>query len=577
MDISEKLFKKFVLWRKKKKRESEDVHAVFLHEVRPRLTLIARALTNEPIEIMPAIGEGGRKGLNFYLPEKMNLYETLEQNFKFYLYRVFYLSYQQNVAAERLKRQDVKTEEARYAAKQIAPEVIASVKKEFEHFPALHAELNIAEIESYWLYGKWMKDDLFFSPDELEHANDITGKAGDNDITTEIESKPVEEMTTIQVDKEAQEDFTLQHNFEKIETAEEFDDIWRDFEGDDNLKDDAHALEELNLKHTVRVDDVVHSVYKVDFGGQLTLAESKALKEEGHYYSYPEWNGKTARYRNDFCRVYPLLFKSYKSEYALDTVRANQRNITSLKKNLAHFYNSSAKVNRVSQGDQFDLDQVTDMYTDIHSRVTPDENIYISRRKRKKELSILFLIDLSLSGESYISGQRVIDIEKQAVIILGEVFSEFDIDFQIDGFFSKTRNFCSYVTLKHFKDRWTGARTNVGAISPQGFTRIGPAIRHAGFLLSKHVSKAKWVILLSDGKPNDYDRYEGKYGVEDIKQAIKELHSKHIQSYAVAIEEQARYYLPQMFGVNHYSILSKPNDLPETVLKLYRRIAMANK
>jgi len=139
-------------------------------------------------------------------------------------------------------------------------------------------------------------------------------------------------MTTIQVDEEAQENFTLTHNFEKVETAEEFDDIWRDFDGDDNLEDDANALDDLNLKHTVRVDDVVHSIYKADFAGQLTIAESKSLKETGFYYSYPEWNGKKQQYRADFCRVYPLLFKSYKSEYARNTIAANRRNITSLKR-----------------------------------------------------------------------------------------------------------------------------------------------------------------------------------------------------------------------------------------------------
>jgi len=157
---------------------------------------------------------------------------------------------------------------------------------------------------------------------------------------------------------------------------------------------------------------------------------------------------------------------------------------------------------------------------------------------------------------------------------LGEVFSEFDVEFQIDGFFSKTRSFCSYITMKHFKDRWSSAMVNVGAISPQGFTRIGPAIRHAGFLMGKRSSKSKWIIVLSDGKPNDYDRYEGSYGISDIKKAIGELHQDNIQSYAVAIEEQAKYYLPQMFGINHYSILSDHKELPASIMKLYSKIAM---
>jgi nitric oxide reductase NorD protein len=85
-------------------------------------------------------------------------------------------------------------------------------------------------------------------------------------------------------------------------------------------------------------------------------------------------------------------------------------------------------------------------------------------------------------------------------------------------------------------------------------------------------SKNKWLILLSDGKPNDYDRYEGKYGINDVKQALRELDQQQINSYALAIEANARYYLPQMFGNDHYQIVSSPGELIKSLVKLYERI-----
>ena len=569
MDLGEVLFKRFAVWLKKRKEDSENSETVFLADIKPRLTLIARALTQAPIDILPAISEGGRKGTNFYLPEKINFYPNIESNLKFYLFRIFFLSKQFDL--NHMAVANLSEEEARASSLSKAGEVLDALALEFPNIVALHKLLQNEEIESHWFFGKLMQPDVSLGKNELSNVSDLTSNS--QDITTEIKSKPVEDVTSIQVDKERQEEFTLQHNFEKVETAEEFDEIWRDFDGDDNLEDDLNAINDLNLKHTVRVDDVVHSIYKADFAGQLTIAETKDLKQEGFYYSYPEWNYGKRLYKRDFCRVYPLLFRSAKSNYFQDTISTNRRSITTLKKNLAQFYNSYSQVRKVNQGQEFDLDQVIDMFVNMQSRITPDENIYVSRRKRKKDLSILFLIDLSLSGDGYILNRRIIDIEKQAVIILGEVLSAYDISFQIDGFFSKTRNFCSYVTLKHFKDRWKRARSNIGNIQPQGFTRIGPALRHAGFLLSKNDAKNKWVILLSDGKPNDYDRYEGKYGVEDIKMAIRELNDKNVQSYAIAIEDEAKYYLPQMFGINHYSILSHPDQLPGSVLKLYQKIA----
>ena len=97
-------------------------------------------------------------------------------------------------------------------------------------------------------------------------------------------------------------------------------------------------------------------------------------------------------------------------------------------------------------------------------------------------------------------------------------------------------------------------------------------LRHSKSLIAKHEAKNKWVILLSDGKPNDYDKYEGKYGIADVKQALREMHQNHIETYAIAIESVARYYLPQMFGQNRYNILSHPDMLIFSLAVLYRRI-----
>ena len=77
---------------------------------------------------------------------------------------------------------------------------------------------------------------------------------------------------------------------------------------------------------------------------------------------------------------------------------------------------------------------------------------------------------------------------------------------------------------------------------------------------------------MSDDKPNDYNRYEGKYGIADVKQALREMHARHINTFAIAIETTARYYLPQMFGHNHYNILSHSDMLAHSLANLYRHI-----
>ncbi len=574
MDVVELIFKKYLAWKKRNEPNENNADTVCLQDLRYRLTLLACAMSGHPIELITAESVGGWRGNQFYLPAEINEYHDRKLNFKYYLYRVLFLCKQKELKLN--WRPDEKSEKftSEQMAQQNAHFVLDALAEEYENFTPLYNELSHIENKS-WLYGKWMVDNTLIAGEELQHIAPLLGDDNDqkDEITTELEANPVDEVITVQHDREKQEEFMITHNFEKIETAEEFDDIWRDFDGDDSLEDDLDALQDINMKHTVRVDDVVHSVYRAEFTGNLTIAQSKELKENGYYYEYPEWHFKQRNFIENHCKVYPLLFRGKDISYAQRIIGNNKNVLLKLKKMLASIQNEMKRIRRVTDGDEFALDEVIDAFVDIRAGKSPNEKLYNSKRKRKADLSILFLIDLSLSGDSYVAGHKVIDIEKEAVILLGEAFSEYDIDFQVDGFFSKTRNFCHYVTLKHFDDKWNRGKVNIGGISPMGFTRIGPAMRHAGFLLEKRPSKKKWVILLSDGKPNDYDQYGGQYGVKDINHTVRELYDMDIGTYALAIEQQAKYYLPQMFGINHYRILTLPEMLPESIMHLYKKIA----
>ncbi|MCF6351542.1 MAG: VWA domain-containing protein, partial [Cyclobacteriaceae bacterium] len=474
-------------------------------------------------------------------------------------------------------------------AEKTSEQVLSVLFQEFEILAPLHQKIKqVFEQEASnqapnttadftWLYGHWMKNKPEKASNELEHINKLKQLVNQQKITTEIKAKAADEVETIAVDKKAQEDFTLQHHFEKVDTAEEFNGVWRDFDGDDSLENDAEALSELSLKHTVRVDDPVHSVYQADFAGNLTIAESKETDPKTfgfkrYFVSYPEWNFSKRAYKHDYCKVFPSKTTDENIDYYNKTLKANARILRNLKKRFAQMDNALEVVRRQPVGDDFDIDAVTDMYADIVSKHTPNEKIYLSKRKRKKDLSILFLLDLSLSSDGYTNGNRVLDIEKQVVIILGEALNDSLVEFEIAGFSSKTRNYCSYSNIKSFDEPWSKGRCHIGAVEPSGYTRIGPALRHAGARLKQQSARKKWLVLLSDGKPNDYDKYEGKYGVQDVKQALRELNAENINTYAVAIEDQARYYLPQMFGQNHYSILSSPVEMIQSLAKLYEKI-----
>ncbi len=584
-EIDEYIVGKLLRHLKKSKKIHPEIIArtVTLNDIKPRLTILARALTGKPIEIFPAEREGGYKNNNFFLPISFAELPSKEDNLTFYLFRILYLSVQQRLNLNwTLEQKDQPLALSQQKALETSKTVLTILFEEFSIDKKFHSETKLHFIQKEngknkpdfsWLYGKWMQNEKEFKSDSLlENFSDKAKKANENKPLTILKTKAVEEVITVEVDKKQQEDYVLLHNFEKVETVEEFNGTWRDFDGSDELEEHQEALEELNMKYTVRVDDTAHSVYQSDFVENTSISESAEIDAKGFHLTYSEWDFSKHIYKENFCKVYPKSQQKTDPNYYKKTIAKNASTLLGLRKMLTNVNNRMQQQKRQTQGDEFDIDAITDLYIDVHSKRTPSENIYISNRKKEKDLSILILLDISLSSDGYAAGNRVIDVEKEVSILFGEILNEFNIDFSIDSFYSKTRNFSTYLTVKDFDENWNIAKHKIGAIEPNGYTRIGAALRHAGARLDKRNTKNKWVILISDGKPNDYDKYEGKYGVNDVKQALRELNNRNINSYALAIEAQAKYYLPQMFGQNHYQILTTSVELLRSLVQLYEKI-----
>lgn len=577
------IFTKFANYFKlrKKKKDASLSHAVELTEIKSRLTIFARAITGKSIEIYESQREGGYKNNNFFLPKRIKEFKTVEENTSFYLFRVLYLSIQKNLNLNWSNKTDYELKYSQDKATETSPKVLKELFKQFPITEHLHQKFVHFILENTkkngipdftFLYGKWMRNSLENQKtNKLKNFNDKVKKASE-DPKTILKARAVEEIISVTVDQKQLEDNILQHQFEKVETAEEFGGNFKHFDGEDELTDHANALEDLNMKYTVRVDDTTHSVYQADFVENTTVSEAAEVDDKGYFIPYDEWDYNKRNYKEHFCKVYPKSILKTDVSYYKKTIQKNSSTLIGLRKMLSTVNNKFQQQRRQTQGEEFDLDALTDLFVDVHSGHTPSEKIYLSKRKKEKDLSILMLLDISLSSDGYAANNRVIDVEKQVSILFGEILDEYNVDFSIDCFYSKTRNHSTYITIKDFDEDWQKAKYKVGAVEPSGYTRIGAALRHSGAMLDKRNTKNKWVILISDGKPNDYDKYEGKYGISDVKQALRELNERQINSYALAIEANAKYYLPQMFGTNHYEILTTPVELLQSLAKLYDKI-----
>ncbi len=584
MALDEFLYGKITGFFTKRKRNTLESHikTVNLNDIKSRLSIFARAITGNSIDIFPAKREGGYKNNNFFLPTLFSEFPTYHENLSFYLFRILYLSTQKNLNINWYDKTDHALEESQEKALEASEGILEKLFEEFPVSKAIHkALINLYNskasrknpVDYTFLYGKMMRNNPETNfDDQLKNFNVKAKKAISDEIETILKANAVEEVISLEVDQKQQEDYVMTHDFEKIDTAEEWDGGWRDFDGDDELEEHSKALDELNMKYTVRVDDTTHSVYQAEFIENTTVSESIEINTKDYHITYDEWDYSKRKYKENFCKLYPKNITETDIAYYKKTLTENTTTLMGLRKMLTNINNKYKQQRRQTQGEEFDLDALTDLYIDIHSGHTPSENIYLSKRKKEKDLSILMLLDISLSSDGYAAGNRVIDVEKQVSILFGEILSEFDVDFSIDCFYSKTRNYATYITLKDFDEDWNKAKYKIGAIEPEGYTRIGTALRHSGALLDKRDTDNKWIILISDGKPNDYDKYEGKYGINDVKQALRELNERNINSYALAIEANAKYYLPQMFGSNHYEILTTPVELLQSLAKLYDKI-----
>ncbi len=585
MSFDEFLFKKLSLFlqRQKQKKRIRAGSVVRLESVKPRLTLIADAVTGESIHIFPALREGGYKNNNFFLPEAIYFYENQSDNIDFYVFRTLYLSIQKRLGINWETNESQSLAASRKAAMTSSETVLKVLFEEFpgmlsvyrkikEHFIARKPKDQ--EPDFSYIYGKWMYSTAEEEPDvKLSRFDRKLKNAIQEEITTVLQAKAVEEMQHITVDKKQQEEAVIHNYFEKIETLEEFGgSTWRDFDGDDEMDEHQDAMEELNMSQTVRVDDPAHSLYHAEFRENVNVAESAEKTDTQYHIRYDEWNYSKREYKYDYCKLFPKKITETDVAFYKKTIRNHASTLMGLRKMLTSVNNKSKEFRRQIQGENFDIDALTDLFMDIKTGHTPSDKVYISKRKKEKDLSILMLLDTSLSSDSYANNNHVISVEKEVSILFGEILNEFQVDFSINSFNSKTRNYSNYYSIKAFDEPWEKAKYKVGSIKPAGYTRIGVALRHSGNLLAQRESKNKWIILISDGKPNDYDRYEGKYGVNDVKQALRELNVQHINSYALAIEARARYYLPQMFGTNHYEILTSPIELLQSLTKLYEKI-----
>ncbi len=382
---------------------------------------------------------------------------------------------------------------------------------------------------------------------------------------TERALKPRDHVAQKTLGEDPLDENPLVHSFEKLHTLEEHEGGMKRVDGEDELADHAEALEELDLREVVRSDEDTRSLLRSDAMFEMSVGD--VLDEpDPRGIPYDEWHEADGRFRAGWCRVrveeVPSPADRAEADRALDArARALGPRVEAVRRELSRVFEARRARNRQLDGPDVDLDAIVDRHATLLAGSTPPDRLYVARRRHAPELAVLVLVDLSLSTDGWVAGERVLDVERDAALVLGEALEGFIPEFGIAGFSSHTRRNCRFHVVKGMHEPWSNARARLASLEPVGYTRIGPALRHATAALERTAASRRLILLLTDGKPNDFDRYEGRHGIADVRHAVLEAQARGVHVHALAIDREARFGLARMFLDHRYTLLRSPSSL----------------
>lgn len=285
-----------------------------------------------------------------------------------------------------------------------------------------------------------------------------------------------------------------------------------------------------------------------------------------------EWDYKNQILQKGHCRLQEMVARNTE---ATELPQKLQQQAHKIRRQFEVLRPQRHWVNRQSDGTELDLENYINFLADRkHGHVSNDTPIYRAVRNKTRDLSCLLLADLSLSTDAHINNDsRVIEVIRDSLFLFSEALKVTGDRFALHGFSSRNRNHIRFYNIKGFNETYDSrVRGHINAIRPGYYTRMGAAIRHATELLKKENSSQKLLLILTDGKPNDLDKYEGRYGIEDTRMAVLAAEKSGLRPFCVTVDEQAEDYLPYLFGARSYILIRNAAELPKKLPLLYLRL-----
>ncbi|WP_424830708.1 nitric oxide reductase activation protein NorD [Ruegeria sp.] len=373
-------------------------------------------------------------------------------------------------------------------------------------------------------------------------------------------------------DQANRSDSFILHKFEAILSWAEFLNINRRIDDDDpdNAKKAADDQEEIGLGQISKAPPTKLKLH-------LDLAPEDVNRERlSGRILYPEWDVRTGQYLPDHVNV--LLsdadIREDSAEFGKDPATA--RRIRAVKRQFEALRPGRVMTRGHLDGDQLDIEAAVRAQVDRCANGEGAERIWMQSRPEARDLAVSILLDVSRSTESAVTGRAVIDIEREALAALAWGLNACGDDFAVHAFSSLKRQRVYVQRCKRFDEPMgTRVEQRIASLRPGHYTRLGAAIRHCSADLAEQSRKRRLLLVITDGKPNDLDHYEGRHGIEDTRQAVREARQAGQSVFGVTIDKTGKSWFPRMFGQGGFAVIPDPHRLTMALPQIYRQLVGA--
>ncbi len=351
---------------------------------------------------------------------------------------------------------------------------------------------------------------------------------------------------------------------ESLPTWAEYVRVNRAFDEDEdpNARDAARDLNHLSV---IRDGQTAKSRVKFDLDLPSAAEDDTPI---GPGISLPEWDYRKALMQPAHCLLQPMIASDAGPAPLPPALAATAKK---LRGQFAALAPQRRWLKAQPDGPELDVDSCVRNHADRASGHTPDAGGFLAQARCERDLACLLLADLSMSTDAPISdSHRIIDVIQDSLLLFAEALTATGDRFGIYGFSSLRRQNIRFHLLKDFGKRYdAAARGRILAIKPGYYTRMGAAIRQAAAILAEQPASRRLLLIITDGKPNDLDLYDSRYGIEDTRMAVHEARRLGLTPFCVTIDREAGAYLPYLFGPAGFCVIRKPDELPRRLPLLY--------